>query len=85
MKNVKLSSMNKMAYFLARGYFSEKDFTLDGDKLVLVGEVGEDYLELVEQYKQFESENREFLNAFKQLKIIKRELLEKSQEEEIEE
>ena len=77
--------MNKMAYFLARGYFAEKDFVLDGDKLVLVGEVGEDYLELVEQYKQFESENREFLNAFKQLKIIKRELLEKRQEQEIEE
>ena len=82
MKNVKLSSMNKMAWMLARGIFKEEDFTLDGDKLILVGEVGEDYLELVEQYKQFESENREFLNAFKQLKIIKRELLEKREEQE---
>ena len=85
MKNVRLSSLNKMAWMLARGIFKEEDFTLDGDKLVLVGEVGEDYLELVEQYKQFEEKNREFLKAFKQLKIIKRELLEKSQEEEIEE
>ena len=85
MKNVKLSSMNKMAYFLARGYFAEKDFTLDGDKLVLVSNVDEDYLELVDEYKQFEDENREFLNAFKQLKMIKRELLEKREEQEIEE
>ena len=76
MKEIKLTSMNKMAYFLARGYFSESDFTLDGDKLILVSNVDEDYLELVEQYKQFEDENREFLNAFKQLKMIKRELLE---------
>ena len=76
MKEIKLTSMNKMAYFLARGYFSESDFVLDGDKLILVSNVDEDYLELVEQYKQFEDENREFLNAFKQLKMIKRELLE---------
>ena len=85
MKQVKLSSLNKIAFMLSKKVFSEKDFTLDGDKLILVGEVGEDYLELVEQYKQFESENREFLNAFKQLKMIKRELLEKREEEEIEE
>ena len=76
MKQIKLSSMNKIAFMLSRGYFSESDFTLDGDKLVLVSNVDEDYLELVEQYKQFEDENREFLNAFKQLKMIKRELLE---------
>ena len=82
MKQIKLTSMNKLAFLLARGYFAEKDFVLDGDKLVLVGEVGEDYLELVEQYKQFEDENREFLNAFKQLKMIKRELLEKREEQE---
>ena len=76
MKQIKLSSMNKIAFMLSRGYFSESDFVLDGDKLVLVSNVDEDYLELVEEYRKFEDENREFLNAFKQLKLIKRELLE---------
>ena len=80
MKQIKLSSMNKIAFMLSRGYFSESDFTLDGDKLVLVSNVDEDYLELVDEYRKFEDENREFLNAFKQLKLIKRELLEKRQE-----
>ena len=82
MKNVKLSSMNKMAWMLARGIFTEEDFTLDGDKLILVGEVEEDYLTVLEEYRKFEDENREFLNAFKQLKLIKRELLEKREEQE---
>ena len=81
MKEIRLSSLNKMAYFLARGIFTDSDFVLDGDKLILVSTVEDDYLELLEEYKVFEAENRDFLNAFKQLKIIKKELLEKRQEE----
>ena len=82
MKEIRLSSLNKMAWMLSKGIFTDSDFTLDGDKLVLVAEVGEDYLTLVEEYKVFEEKNREFLQAFKELKLIKKELLEKRQEEE---
>ena len=85
MKEIKLTSLNKMAYFLARGIFKEEDFVLDGDKLILVSTVDEDYLELVDEYKQFEEENRDFLRAFKELKLIRNSLIEKRQEEEIEE
>ena len=84
MKEIKLTSLNKMAYFLARGIFKEEDFVLDGDKLILVSTVNEDYLELVDEYKQFEEENRDFLRAFKELKLIRNSLIEKRQEEEIE-
>ena len=85
MKTVKLTSLNKIAFMLAKGYFSENDFTLDeGNKLVLVGEVQEDYLELVDEYKQFEEENRDFLRAFKELKLIRNSLIEKRQAQEIE-
>lgn len=76
MKEIKLTSMNKMAWMLAKKIFTEEDFTLDGDKLILVSNVAEDYIALVEEYRKFEEENREFLRAFKQLKLIKRELLE---------
>ena len=82
MKTVKLTSLNKIAFMLSRGYFSEEDFTLDGDKLVLVGEVEEDYLELLDEYRKFEEENRDFLRAFKELKIIRNALLEKREEQE---
>ena len=85
MKTVKLTSLNKIAFLLAKGYFTEDDFTLDGDKLIIIGEVDEDYLELVDEYKQFEEENRDFLRAFKELKLIRNALLEKREEEEIEE
>ena len=83
MKTVKLTSMNKIAFMLSRGYFTEEDFELENNRLVLIGEVEEDYLALLEEYKQFEAENREFLRAFKQLKLIRNSLLE--QEQEIEE
>ena len=83
MKEIKLTSMNKIAFMLSRGYFSEDDFTLDGNKLVLVAEVEDDYKELAEEYKAFEAENREFLKAFKQLKLIRNSLLQERQEEEI--
>ena len=84
MKQIKLTSMNKIAFMLTKKYFTEEDFVLDeNNRLVLVAEVEEDYLELVEEYKQFEAENREFLRAFKQLKLIRNSLLE--QEQEIEE
>ena len=85
MKEIKLTSLNKMAYFLARGIFKEEDFVLDGDKLILVSTVNEDYLELVDEYKQFEEENRDFLRAFKELKLIRNSLIEKRQAQEIEE
>ena len=85
MKEIKLTSLNKMAYFLARGIFKEEDFVLDGDKLILVSTVNEDYLELVDEYKQFEEENRDFLRAFKELKLIRNSLIEKRQAKEIEE
>ena len=85
MKDVKLVSMNKMAFMLSRGIFKEEDFTLEDNRLVLVAEVGEDYLSLLEEYKQFEAEHRDFLRAFKQLKIIRNSLLEQEQEQEIEE
>ena len=81
MKQIKLTSLNKIAFLLAKGYFTEEDFTLDGNKLILIGEVDEDYLELVEEYKVFEEENRDFLRAFKELKLIRNALLEKKQEE----
>ena len=84
MKEIKLTSLNKMAYFLARGIFKEEDFVLDGDKLILVSTVDEDYLELVDEYKQFEEENRDFLRAFKELKLIRNSLIEKRQAQEIE-
>ena len=84
MKEIKLTSLNKMAYFLARGIFKEEDFVLDGDKLILVSTVNEDYLELVDEYKQFEEENRDFLRAFKELKLIRNSLIEKRQAQEIE-
>ena len=83
MKEIKVTSMNKMAYLLARGVFTEEDFELDGNKLVLVSTVEEDYKKVAEEYRKFEAENREFLKAFKQLKIIRNSLLE--QEQEIEE
>ena len=82
MKEVKLTSMNKMAFMLAKGYFTEEDFTLDENRLILLSNVEDDYLALVEEYKVFEEENREFLKAFKQLKLIRRDLLEKRQEQE---
>ena len=85
MKEIKLSSLNKMAWMLSKGIFKEEDFTLDGDKLILVSNVGEDYKELAEEYRKFEEKNREFLRCFKQLKLIRNNLLEKAQEEEIEE
>ena len=83
MKQVKLTSLNKIAFMLARGYFTEEDFTIEDNRLVLIGEVEEDYLTLLEEYKEFEEENREFLQAFKRLKLIRNALLE--QEQEIEE
>ena len=83
MKEIKVTSMNKMAYLLARGVFTEEDFELDGNKLVLVSTVEEDYKKVAEEYRKFEAENREFLRAFKQLKLIRNSLLE--QEQEIEE
>ena len=83
MKQVKLTSLNKIAFMLARGYFTEEDFTIEDNRLVLIGEVEEDYLTLLEEYKEFEAENREFLRAFKRLKLIRNALLE--QEQEIEE
>ena len=86
MKTVKLTSMNKMSYLLARGYFSEENFVLDeNNRLVLVAEVEDDYKELAEEYRKFEEKNREFLRCFKQLKVIRNSLLEKRQEQEIEE
>ena len=85
MKDVKLVSMNKMAFMLSRGFFTEEDFTLDdNNRLILSSTVGEDYLELLDEYRKFEEENREFLNAFKELKLIRNALLER-QEQEIEE
>ena len=84
MKEIKISSMNKMAWMLSRKYFSEDDFTLDGNRLILSSTVEEDYLELLEEYRKFEEENREFLKAFKQLKLIRNSLLEEQQEEGIE-
>ena len=80
MKEIKITSMNKMAYLLSRGYFSEEDFALEDNRLVLVAEVEEDYKELAEEYRKFEAENRDFLKAFKQLKIIRNSLLEERQE-----
>ena len=85
MKEIKITSLNKLAFLLTKSYFKEEDFKLDGNQLVLVAEVGEDYKELAEEYKQFEAENREFLKAFKQLKLIRNALLEQRQEQEIEE
>ena len=84
MKEIKITSLNKMSYLLARGYFTEEDFTLDdNNRLVLVAEVPEDYKQVAEEYRKFEAEHRDFLKAFKQLKIIRNSLLE--QEQEIEE
>ena len=80
MKQVKLTSLNKIAFMLARGYFTEEDFTIEDNRLVLIGEVQEDYLELLDEYKQFEEKNREFLQAFKRLKLIRNALVEKRQE-----
>ena len=85
MKEIKVTSMNKMAYLLARGVFTEEDFELDGNKLVLVSTVEEDYKKVAEEYRKFEAEHRDFLRAFKQLKIIRNSLLEQEQEQEIEE
>ena len=85
MKTVKLVSMNKIAFMLSRGYFSEDDFTLDGNKLVLIAEVEEDYKEVSEEYRKFKEENNDFLTAFKQLKLIRNSLLQERQEQEIEE
>ena len=82
MKEIKLTSMNKLAFMLSRGYFREEDFTLDGNTLVLVSTVEDDYKELAEEYKAFEAENREFLRAFKQLKLIRNNLLEQREEQE---
>ena len=66
---------------LTKGYFTEEDFALDdNNRLVLVAEVEEDYKELAEEYRKFEAENREFLRAFKQLKLIRNSLLEQEQE-----
>ena len=76
MKQIRITSLNKLAFLLARGYFSEEDFALEDNRLVLVAEVPEDYKQVAEEYKQFEAENREFLRAFKQLKLIRKELLE---------
>ena len=80
MKTVKLSSLNKMAWMVSKGIFKEDDFTLDGDRLVLVSTVEEDYLASLEEYKTFEESNRDFLRAFKELKLIRNALLEKRQE-----
>ena len=80
MKTVKLTSLNKIAFMLSRGYFSEEDFALEDNKLVLQADVEEDYLSLLEEYKTFEAENREFLKAFKQLKLIRNSLLQERQE-----
>ena len=82
MKEIKISSLNKLAFLLSRGYFREDDFTLDGNRLVLVAEVEEDYKQVAEEYREFEEKNRAFLQAFKQLKIIRNSLLEQEQEEE---
>ena len=76
MKQIKITSLNKMSYLLARGYFTEEDFALEDNRLVLVAEVEEDYKKVAEEYRKFEAENREFLRAFKQLKLIRKELLE---------
>ena len=76
MKEIRITSLNKLAFLLARGYFSEEDFALEDNRLVLVAEVEEDYKQVAEEYKQFEAENRDFLKAFKQLKLIRKELLE---------
>ena len=83
MKEIRITSLNKLAFLLARGYFSEEDFALEDNRLVLVAEVPEDYKQVAEEYKQFEAEHRDFLRAFKQLKLIRNSLLE--QEQEIEE
>ena len=84
MKQVKLTSLNKMAWMLSRGIFTEEDFTLDeNNRLVLESTVENDYLTVLDEYKQFEEKNREFLQAFKRLKLIRNALLE--QEQEIEE
>ena len=84
MKQVKLTSLNKMAWMLSRGIFTEEDFTLDeNNRLVLESTVENDYLTVLDEYKQFEESNREFLQAFKRLKLIRNALLE--QEQEIEE
>lgn len=76
MKEIKITSMNKMAYLLASKYFSEKDFKLDGNRLILVAEVEEDYKKVAEDYRKFEEENREFLQAFKTLKELRNALIE---------
>ena len=83
MKEIKVTSMNKLAFMLSKGIFSEEDFTLDGNKLILVAEVEDDYKQVAEEYREFEEKNRAFLQAFKQLKLIRNALLE--QEQEIEE
>ena len=82
MKSVKITSMNKLAFLLAKKYFSEEDFTLEDNRLVLVAEVEDDYKKVAEEYREFEEKNRDFLRAFKQLKIIRNSLLEQEQEEE---
>ena len=82
MKEVKISSMNKMAFMLAKEYFTEEDCVLDGNRLILVAEVEEDYKKVAEEYKVFEEENREFLKAFKKLKELRNALLEQRQEQE---
>ena len=81
MKQVKLTSLNKMAWMLSRGIFTEEDFTLDeNNRLVLESTVENDYLTVLDEYKQFEESNREFLQAFKRLKLIRNALLEQEQE-----
>ena len=81
MKQIKITSLNKMSYLLARGVFTEKDFVLDeNNRLVLVAEVEDDYKELAEEYRKFEEENRDFLRAFKELKLIRNSLIEERQE-----
>ena len=82
MKEIKITSLNKLAFLLAKKYFKESDFTLENNRLVLLAEVEEDYKELAEEYRKFEEENREFLQAFKRLKHIRNSLLEERQEEE---
>ena len=80
MKQVKLTSLNKMAWMLSRGIFTEEDFTLDeNNRLVLESTVENDYLTVLDEYKQFEESNREFLQAFKELKLIRNSLIEEKQ------
>ena len=69
-----------MAWMLSRGIFTEEDFTLDeNNRLVLESTVENDYLTVLDEYKQFEESNREFLQAFKRLKHIRNSLLEERQ------